>query len=66
MNIVIRKEGGNISPKSETWQACYRQSMESTSQGRHRGLIIIGVLMILFGGAEVITGFEVDPENRTG
>jgi hypothetical protein len=31
--------------------------MESTSQGCHRGLTVIGVLMILFGGAEVITGF---------
>jgi hypothetical protein len=38
-------------------QAYYRRSMESTSQGRHRGLTVIGVLMILFGGAEVITGF---------
>jgi hypothetical protein len=31
--------------------------MESTSQGRHRGLTIIGVLMTLFGCAEVVTGF---------
>jgi hypothetical protein len=31
--------------------------MEPTSQGRRRGLTIAGVLMILFGVAEVITGF---------
>ena len=31
--------------------------MESTSQGRQRGLTVVGVLMILFGGAEVMTGF---------
>jgi hypothetical protein len=31
--------------------------MQPTSQGRRRGLIIAGVLMILFGVAEGITGF---------
>jgi hypothetical protein len=31
--------------------------MESTSQGRPRGLTVVGVLTILFGAAEVITGF---------
>jgi hypothetical protein len=31
--------------------------MEPISQGRYRGLTVAGVLMILFGLAEVITGF---------
>jgi hypothetical protein len=36
---------------------CYRLDMEPASQRRHRGLTIVGVLMILFGAAEVITAF---------
>jgi hypothetical protein len=31
--------------------------MEPTSQTRHRGLTAVGVLMILFGAAEVVTAF---------
>jgi hypothetical protein len=53
----IRVRSADVIPKAIRPQAYYRRSMESTSQGRHRGLTVIGVLMILFGGAEVITGF---------
>jgi hypothetical protein len=52
----IRVRSADVIPKAIR-PPYYRRSMESTSQGHHRGLTVIGVLMILFGGAEVITGF---------
>jgi hypothetical protein len=36
---------------------CSRLDMEPASQRRHSGLTIVGVLLILFGAAEVITAF---------
>jgi len=34
-----------------------KKSMEAVNQGRPRGIIIVAFLMILFGLAEVVTGF---------
>ena len=38
-------------------QCSVKKSMEAGNQGRPRGIIIVAFLMILFGLAEVVTGF---------